>query len=73
VHQQVQALLDEWDGPQIDQLMQHNYARFRYFGLSALGTLPTSTNMVSHIQPHRVHDPFLGLLSEFGTIPATRG
>jgi hypothetical protein len=73
VHDQVQALLDEWDGPQIDQLMQHNYARFRYFGLSALGTLPTSANTVSHIQPHRVHDPFLWLLSEFGIIPATRG
>jgi hypothetical protein len=73
VHRQVQALMDEWDGPKIDQLMQHNYERFRYFGLSALGTLPTSTNTVSQIQPHRVHDPFLWLLSEFGIIPATRG
>jgi hypothetical protein len=73
VHHQVQALLDEWDGPKIDQLMQHNYARFRYFGLSALGTLPTSANTVGHIQPHRVHDPFLWLLSEFGIISATRG
>ena len=73
VHEQVQALLDEWDGPKIDQLMQHNYARFRYFGLSALGAPPTSTNTITHVQPHRVHDPFLWLLSEFGIIPATRG
>jgi hypothetical protein len=73
VHDQVQALLDEWDGPQIDQLMRHHYARYRYFGLSALGAPPLVPGMVAHIQPHRVHDPFLWLLSEFGTIPATRG
>ena len=59
VHHQVQALLDDWDGPQIDQLMRHNYAHFRYFGVSALGGLPL--------------DPFLWLLSQFGTIPSTRG
>jgi hypothetical protein len=73
VHHQVQALLDEWDGPRIDQLMRHHYARYRYFGLSALGDLPMDPNTVSHIRPHRVHDPFLWLLSEFGIISATRG
>jgi hypothetical protein len=73
VHHQVQALLDDWDGPQIDQLMRHHYARYRYFGISALGALPLNAATVSQIRPHRVHDPFLWLLSEFGTIPATRG
>jgi len=73
VHHQVQALLDEWEGPQIDQLMRHHYARYRYFGISALGALPLTADTVSHIRPHRVHDPFMWLLSEFGTIPATRG
>jgi GTPase SAR1 family protein len=73
VHHQVQALLDDWDGPQIDQLMRHHYARYRYFGISALGDLPLDAATVSQIRPHRVHDPFLWLLSEFGTIPATRG
>jgi hypothetical protein len=74
VHHQVQALLDEWDGPRIDQLMRHHYARYRYFGLSALGVLPMDPSTVSHIRPHRVHDPFLWLLSEFGIISsATRG
>ena len=73
VHHQVQALLDDWDGPQIDQLMRHHYARYRYFGISALGALPLNAATVSQIRPHRVHDPFLWLLSEFGTIPAIRG
>lgn len=73
VHHQVQALLDDWDGPQIDQLMRHHYARHRYFGVSALGALPVNVTTVGPIRPHRVHDPFLWLLSEFGTIPASRG
>jgi Double-GTPase 2 len=73
VHHQVQALLDDWDGPQIDQLMRHHYAHYRYFGISALGALPLDAATVSLIRPRRVHDPFLWLLSEFGTIPATRG
>ncbi len=73
VHDQVQALLDDWDGPQIDQLMRHNYARYRYFGISALGAPPQDANTVSQIRPDRVHEPFLWLLSEFGTIRATRG
>jgi Double-GTPase 2 len=73
VHHQVQALLDDWDGPQIDQLMRHNYAHFRYFGVSALGALPVDSLTVGEIRPHRVHDPFLWLLSRFGTISSTRG
>ena len=73
VHHQVQALLDDWDGPQIDQLMRHNYAHYRYFGLSALGALPLDKVTAPLIQPLRVHDPFLWLLSEFGTIPVSRG
>jgi hypothetical protein len=53
--------------------MRHHYARYRYFGISALGALPLDATTVSKIRPDRVHDPFLWLLSEFGTIPATRG
>jgi GTPase SAR1 family protein len=73
VHHQVQALLDDWDGPQIDQLIRHNYAHFCYFGVSALGGLPLDPMTVGEIRPHRVHDPFLWLLSRFGTISSGRG
>jgi GTPase SAR1 family protein len=73
VHRQVQALLDDWDGPLIDQLMRHNYEHFRYFGVSALGGLPVDPRTVGEIRPHRVHDPFFWLLSRFGTIAAGRG
>jgi len=73
VHAEIQALLHDWHGSQIDQILQHDYATFRYFGLSALGDIPASPNQVSDVpKPYRVQDPFLWLLSEFGTIPATK-
>jgi len=73
VHLQAQALLDEWDGPQIDRHMRHFFAHYRYFGVSALGCLPADPVTASAIRPYRVHDPFLWLLSEFGAIPVKRG
>ena len=75
VHEHVRALVHEWEGAQIDQLLHYNYARYRYFGLSALGESPTPDNHVSEagIRPYRVPDPLLWLLSEFGTIPAGPG
>jgi hypothetical protein len=74
VHEHVRALLEDWDGVQVDQVLRHHYARYRYFGFSALGESPNAGNVVSArgVQPYRVADPFLWLLSEFGTIAATR-
>lgn len=73
VHDQVEALLEEWDGPRIDRLMRHHYAHFRYFGVSALGSPPRDPATVAEIRPHRVHDPFFWLLTRFGTIASVRG
>jgi hypothetical protein len=75
VHDYVRALLDDWEGSSIDQTLRHNYSRYRYFGLSALGASPTADRRVSTgvVQPYRVADPFLWLLSEFGAIPRTKG
>jgi GTPase SAR1 family protein len=73
VHDHVRALLHDWGGGQIDQVLQHYYARYRYFAVSALGQSPTQDNRVTTIQPYRVADPFLWLLAEFGVIPAARG
>src|SRR5918999_1285618 len=75
VHDHVRALLHEWDGVQIDQIMRKNFASFRYFGLSSLGGSPTSDNRVDPrgIHPYRVADPFLWLLSRFIALPSTKG
>jgi hypothetical protein len=74
VHSHVQALLHDWDGGQIDQYLQDNYRHFRYFGVSALGAIPTPDKRVSKvIQPYRVADPILWLLSKAHMVPVIRG
>ncbi|MET8824421.1 hypothetical protein ABZX40_07665 [Streptomyces sp. NPDC004610] len=76
VHEEVRRLLKDWDGVQMDQLLENHYTRYRYFGVSALGRNPTPDARVAPtgIQPYRVADPLLWLLSEFGSVPkAGRG
>ena len=75
VHHHMRALLEEWDGGQIDRHLAANYSKYQYFGLSALGETPTSDNKVapSGIRPHRVADPLLWLFSELSVISATWG
>lgn len=76
VHAYVQALLQDWEGGQIDQLLAKYYRNYRYFGLSALGAVPPARPpeqqrqkvATSGIQPHRVEDPFLWLLSRLNVI-----
>lgn len=74
VHAQIEALLDEWDGRRIDYFLRNNYRTYRYFGVSALGDTPTQDNLISEkgIQPYRVTDPFLWLLSRLGAVPVIR-
>jgi hypothetical protein len=73
VHRHVQALLHDWDGRQIDQYLQDNYRCYRYFGASALGAIPTPKKQTSGvIQPYRVGDPILWLLSRARMVPAIR-
>ena len=72
MHHQVQALLHDWDGRQIDQYLQLNYRRFRYFAVSALGAIPTPDKRVQVVQPYRVGDPILWLLSKAHMVPVIR-
>jgi GTPase SAR1 family protein len=71
VHEEIRHLLREWQGGQISHILENHYARYRFFGVSALGQPPTDGNDVaaSGIQPYRVADPLLWMLSEFGAVP----
>nr|WP_276617681.1 SAV_2336 N-terminal domain-related protein [Streptomyces coryli] len=72
VHQEVRQLLKKLEGTAIDRLMENTYSRFRYFGVSALGAAPAGARVAATgIQPYRVADPLLWLLSEFGSVPRT--
>ena len=46
-HQEMRRLLDQWQGPRIDQLARRHYRTYRYFGVSALGENPTADNRVA--------------------------
>jgi hypothetical protein len=73
VHHHVQALLHDLDGRPIDQYLRDNFRSFRYFGVSALGAIPTPDKHLSTvIQPYRVGDPILWLLSKARMVPVIR-
>jgi GTPase SAR1 family protein len=73
VHEHMLALMHEWNAADIDTHMRLNYSDYRYFGVSALGAEPDYINgsvAPGGVQPHRVEDPVLWLLSKTGTVSA---
>jgi len=70
VDAQVQQLLDGWGAGELNRLIRYNYSQTSFFGVSALGAAPTPDNRISHVgvQPYRVMDPFLWLLTKFNFI-----
>ena len=72
VHEHMLALMHEWNAADIDTHMRLNYSDYRYFGVSALGAEPDYAGGVvapGGVQPHRVEDPVLWLLSKTRTVP----
>jgi hypothetical protein len=69
VNTQVEQLIDKWDGPQFSLNLQAYFTRYRYFGVSALGSPPKDPATVRVVVPYRVHDLALWLLREFGAAP----
>lgn len=71
VHEQMRALLHEWNASEIDRHLVHNYDSFRFFGVSSLGEEPdyaSSRTSGGGIRPHRVEDPLLWLLAKEGAV-----
>jgi len=74
-HEQVRALLHDWGADDIDTHLNHNYKNFRYFAVSALGAEPDyRANLIDErgVQPFRVDEPLLWLLSQFNVVPRSR-
>lgn len=73
VHEEVRALLDNWQSRGLDLFLEHNFRAYNLFGLSALGNTPKGEVVDPRgIQPYRVEDPLLWLLHRFGMVPARR-
>lgn len=74
VHEEVRALLHEWQAGQLDLYLSQQYADYGLFGLSALGGLPHDGQVgTAGVRPHRVEDPLLWLLHRFGMLDGARG
>lgn len=74
-HELVRALLYDWGADDIDAHLRYNYANFRYFAVSSLGAPPDYlTGKVDRggVNPFRVAEPLLWLLSGFKVVPRRR-
>ncbi|GAA4719998.1 zinc ribbon domain-containing protein [Phytohabitans rumicis] len=70
-HEHVRALLHSWEADDIDAHLRYNYANFRYFAVSSLGAAPDYDARAVHVngvQPFRVDEPLVWLLSQFGVV-----
>jgi hypothetical protein len=75
VHEQMRALLTEWDASALDRHLQQNYENYRYFAVSALGAEPEYASAkvaTGGVRPHRIQDPVLWLMSKAGTVKSVK-
>lgn len=69
----MRAYVAEWVGHGLHTFLDHNFKRFAYFGLSALGTMPDPQgNLPAGVAPFRVEDPFLWILQQHGLVPGRK-
>lgn len=75
-HEYVRAMLHEWGADDIDMHLRLNYSNFRYFAVSSLGAEPDyelapteKAIRESGVQPFRVDEPLVWLLSRFDIVP----
>ena len=76
VHDSVREMLREWGARDIDDHMAANYSKYQYFALSSLGRPPDYERLrvaEGGVQPLRVTDPLVWLLSLYKLVPRRRG
>ncbi len=63
VNLSISALLENWIGGELEQLMK-NFENYAFFGVSSLGGVPNGTKLgTDGIKPKRVLDPLIWLLA----------
>jgi hypothetical protein len=76
VHESVREMLRDWGAQNIDDHLEANYTNYRYFAVSSLGRPPDYENnkvAAGGVQPLRVADPLVWLLSYYGLVPRRPG
>ena len=69
----VRSDLAAWLGAGFDQFIQQTFSKVSHFAVSALGESPTGGHLERGVSPHRVEDPILWMLDQWGGIPAKDG
>lgn len=72
VNSEVQGLLREWHADAFMSQLDTNYRNYSYFAVSALGldNNPTADGHIQRPRPHRIEDPILWILKNYGVIKA---
>ncbi len=76
VHESVREMLLDWEAGNIDDHMQANYSNYQYFAVSSLGRPPDYEHYAvaeGGVQPLRVADPVVWLLSVYKLVPRRHG
>jgi hypothetical protein len=68
VNTEMETLVREWSGEGLLAQLKHNFKRYAFFGVSALGCNPHGTNKIDKVISRRVTEPFLWLLWLHGLI-----
>ncbi|WP_222429928.1 hypothetical protein [Paenibacillus cremeus] len=64
IYQEIRTFLTNFGGSNFVSLAESKFQKHSFFGISALGKSPQGTNKIDVVNPHRVEDPFLWLLSK---------
>lgn len=64
----MQALVQEWYGGELLNLLKVNFEEYAFFGVSALGSDPDMNRQIPQFRPFRVEDPFFWLLWKNGIL-----
>jgi hypothetical protein len=62
VNGEMEARIREWCGDSLIKSLEYNFKQYAFFGLTALGCNPHSTQKIDKLRPRRVEEPFLWLL-----------
>ncbi len=72
VHTEITGYLETWISPNFAAMIESNFARYNYFGVSSLGEQPDESNHLNALTPLRVEDPFLWILYQLDCIKGKR-
>ena len=59
----------DWLGERLDTFLKHEFSRYAFFGVSALGENPVDGRLRNGVSPHRIEDPVLWMLDQWGALP----